>query len=240
MRRTLRAPPRRRSRSRRRARSGRRPISRVTRRPSATGASQRGHDGRHRDGVTIVAGLGGERAPARRRGSTSARTPRRASSTGIVPSCTSRRPSTTWAGRMAPWPSWSASRSERSRAALASAVNGSSPGRSWPPGATMRVTLPRRASVVRPSAGQGRREAVVDLGGGDQEVLGADVVVLEEPGLLLRRQDHLAGLVGEPLEHHAATGTGPAHSRADLMPRIRHGDHRAAASVQFELLARSG
>ena len=71
-----------------------------------------------------------------------------------------------------------------------------------------------------PQCGQRGREAVVDLGGGDQEVLGADVVVLQEAGLLLRRQHHLAGLVGEPLEHER---TVPA--RPDPRSHVRNATH---------------
>jgi len=34
-----------------------------------------------------------------------------------------------------------------------------------------------------------------------EDVLGADVVVVEHPGLFLRQDDHPAGSVGEPFEH---------------------------------------
>jgi hypothetical protein len=34
-----------------------------------------------------------------------------------------------------------------------------------------------------------------------EDVLGADVVVVEHPGLFLGQDDHPAGSVGEPFEH---------------------------------------
>jgi hypothetical protein len=37
----------------------------------------------------------------------------------------------------------------------------------------------------------------------EQDVLGADVVVVEHPGLFLGQDDHTAGSVGKPLEHFA-------------------------------------
>ena len=38
----------------------------------------------------------------------------------------------------------------------------------------------------------------------EQDVLGADGVVVERPGLLLRQDDHLPRPVSEPLEHRSA------------------------------------
>jgi hypothetical protein len=35
----------------------------------------------------------------------------------------------------------------------------------------------------------------------EQDVLGADVVVVQEPRLFLGEHDHAAGVVGESLEH---------------------------------------
>jgi hypothetical protein len=34
-----------------------------------------------------------------------------------------------------------------------------------------------------------------------EDVLGADVVVVEHPGFFLRQDDHPSGSVGEPFEH---------------------------------------
>ena len=45
-----------------------------------------------------------------------------------------------------------------------------------------------------------------------EDVLGADVVVVEHPGLFLGQDDHAAGSVGEPFEHllHSPRPAGPA------------------------------
>src|SRR6266487_3919992 len=52
----------------------------------------------------------------------------------------------------------------------------------------------------------------------EQDVLGADVVMVEAPGLLLGEHDHPPGLVGEPLEHPA------------LQRRLRRGRAATAGS----------
>jgi hypothetical protein len=46
-----------------------------------------------------------------------------------------------------------------------------------------------------------RRDALTLVDQAEQDVLGADVVVVEHPRLFLREHDHPAGPVGEPLEH---------------------------------------
>jgi hypothetical protein len=46
-----------------------------------------------------------------------------------------------------------------------------------------------------------RRETLVLAQQPEQDVLGADVAVLERPRLLLRENDHLPGALGEPFEH---------------------------------------
>ena len=46
---------------------------------------------------------------------------------------------------------------------------------------------------------RGHAFALVDQA--EQDVLGADVVVIEHPGLFLGQDDHASGSVGEPLEH---------------------------------------
>src|SRR5205823_7660353 len=48
-----------------------------------------------------------------------------------------------------------------------------------------------------------RCEALLLAKESQQDVLGADVVVLEDPGLLLSEDDHLAGPFGKALEHGA-------------------------------------
>ena len=69
------------------------------------------------------------------------------------------------------------------------------------------------AHDLRAHALDGDVEALEDAGGealllaeqAEQDVLGADVVVLERPRLLLRENDHLAGSFCESLEHAAAS-----------------------------------
>ncbi len=65
------------------------------------------------------------------------------------------------------------------------------------------------AHDLRAHALDGDVEGLEDAGGQalllaqqpEQDVLGADVVVLQRPGLFLREDDHLAGAFGESLEH---------------------------------------
>ena len=46
-----------------------------------------------------------------------------------------------------------------------------------------------------------RRDALVLPDQPEQQVLGADIAVMEEPGLLLCQHDDAPGAIGEPLEH---------------------------------------
>lgn len=63
---------------------------------------------------------------------------------------------------------------------------------------------PRRLLVVPEPVQHFRRRAVRHVEQPQQDVLRADVVVLELPRLLLGRYDRLAGLHREPLESHAS------------------------------------
>jgi hypothetical protein len=54
------------------------------------------------------------------------------------------------------------------------------------------------------------RDALTLVDQPEQDVLGADVVVVEHPGLFLGQDDDAAGAVGEPLEHGALLACGRA------------------------------
>ena len=78
---------------------------------------------------------------------------------------------------------------------------------------------------------QGDAEALQRLGGdalalvdqAEQDVLGADVVVVEHPGLFLGQDDHPPRSVGEPLEHALVLLTYASVPR-ELLPEIRGGE----------------
>ena len=81
-----------------------------------------------------------------------------------------------------------------------------------------------------PDALQGDPEGLQGLGGhtlalvdeAEQDVLGADVVVVEHPGLFLGQDDNPPRSVGEPLEHAHSSPTAPdrAHHQRSLR-RVR-------------------
>ena len=48
-----------------------------------------------------------------------------------------------------------------------------------------------------------------------QDVLGADVVVVEHPGLFLRQDDNPPRSIGEPLEHAHSSPTAPDRATSD-------------------------
>src|SRR3954465_4383711 len=79
------------------------------------------------------------------------------------------------------------------------------------------------AAAPRPREAEGLqglgRDALTLMDQPEQDVLGADVVVVEHPGLLLGQDDDAAGAVGESLEHERssrAVGRGTGSPPADL------------------------
>ena len=66
----------------------------------------------------------------------------------------------------------------------------------------MRATCARTSSTVMSRRLEhARGEALLLAEQAEQDVLGADVVVLEGARLVLREHDDLAGALGEPFEH---------------------------------------
>ena len=66
----------------------------------------------------------------------------------------------------------------------------------------MRTTWARtRSTVMSRRLEDARSEALLLAQQAEQDVLGADVIVLENPGLLLGEDDHLPGPFGEALKH---------------------------------------
>ncbi len=60
---------------------------------------------------------------------------------------------------------------------------------------------PHRLEVDAEALQGPRRDALTLVDQPEQDVLGADVVVIEEPGFLLGQHHHPAGSVGESLKH---------------------------------------
>ena len=69
----------------------------------------------------------------------------------------------------------------------------------------MRTTCARtRSTVMSRRLEHAGGEALLLAQQAEQDVLGADVVVLERPRLFLREDDHLAGSLCKSLEHWAS------------------------------------
>ena len=65
----------------------------------------------------------------------------------------------------------------------------------------------------------------------EQDVLGADVVVLQRPRLFLRELDHVPGRLGESLEHHASIACRTLRLRRDSRAAIAPGAARASLRI---------
>ena len=75
----------------------------------------------------------------------------------------------------------------------------------WPADSVL-PTEPKKRLEALQHAG---RKALLLAEQAKQDVLGADVVVLEGPRLFLGQYDHLAGALGEAFEHRASILLGP-------------------------------
>ena len=85
---------------------------------------------------------------------------------------------------------------------MARGVNGIWPDVTSSPEPTMRTTCARtRSTVMSRRLEDAGGQALLLTQQPEQDVLGADVVVLERPRLFLREDDHLTGTFGESLEH---------------------------------------
>ncbi len=82
------------------------------------------------------------------------------------------------------------------------------------------------------------RDALTLVDQTEQDVLGADVVVVEQPRLFLRQHDHSSGSIGETFEHLSTTSREQFSVRISLYP-IRHRERLRTLTPVFSVSGRS-
>src|SRR5439155_5905491 len=82
------------------------------------------------------------------------------------------------------------------------------------------------------------RDALTLVDETEQDVLGADVVVVEQPRLFLRQHDHSSGSIGETFEHLSTTSREQFSVRISLYP-IRHRERLRTLTPVFSVSGRS-